>query len=578
MLWRWGMGKRLAVLGLFCFSVLWLMSAYGQETTTLTIRSQYGTPSPPVGTQTNIPINTVITASVATPVYSTSPGIRYVCTGWRARGSPDTLPAYGTTNSVTFTITINTTITWRWKTQYLVTTSVSPPGSGRIDVWPPSPDGWYDAKSIVTFFAIANEGYDFSHWTGGLRGTANPQTIWLRGPREVIANFIREKRYFVVIVGSPGGVPDPPEGVHEYNYGDTVTANCGLTPHSAGEGVQHVCTGHLGTGDVTDGSETSISFIIHHDSSVTWLWQLQYRLTTAANPPEFGTVTPSDETWHAEGSVVTMTATPNEGYAFANWSGALSGTTNPQTITMDSAKNVTANFAAEVPVADFTGTPTSGPAPLTVNFTDASTGLVTSYEWDFDNNGTVDSTLQNPSHTYSSVGTYTVKLTVTGPAGSDTDARIGYITVTERNWVLRSPTNKPPARKHHAIAYDSNRAVVVLFGGHNDSGQWYNDTWEWDGTQWTQKYPASKPTARLDHAMAYDSNRGVVVLFGGRKIESPWINDETWEWDGANWTQRSPANKPSPRERPAMAYDSNRGVVVLFGGYTGSDNEETWEY
>jgi len=63
-------------------------------------------------------------------------------------------------------------------------------------------------------------------------------------------------------------------------------------------------------------------------------------------------------------------------------------------------------------VANFTASSTSGNVPLTVQFTDTSTGSVSSYAWDFDNDGTVDSTDQNPVHTYTSAGTYTVNLTV----------------------------------------------------------------------------------------------------------------------------------------------------------------------
>ena len=65
------------------------------------------------------------------------------------------------------------------------------------------------------------------------------------------------------------------------------------------------------------------------------------------------------------------------------------------------------------PVANFSGSPTSGTEPLTVNFTDLSTGSITSWAWTFGDGGT--STAQNPSHTYTSAGTYTVALTVTGP-------------------------------------------------------------------------------------------------------------------------------------------------------------------
>jgi uncharacterized repeat protein (TIGR02543 family) len=157
---------------------------------TLTIRSQHGTPDPPLGTWAYA-VGAEVTASIASPV-SGSPGVRYICTGWRARGSPDTLPPEGTVNSVTFTIIMNTTITWRWRTQYLLTTGISPESSGTIDISPTSADGYYDAKSTITLTAIENEGYDFSYWSGGLRGIANPQNLLLRGPRTVTANFIPE--------------------------------------------------------------------------------------------------------------------------------------------------------------------------------------------------------------------------------------------------------------------------------------------------------------------------------------------------------------------------------------------------
>ena len=80
------------------------------------------------------------------------------------------------------------------------------------------------------------------------------------------------------------------------------------------------------------------------------------------------------------------------------------------------------------PVAGFSGSPTSGTAPLSVNFTDASTGSITSRSWSFGDGGS--STTTNPTHTYSSAGTYTVELTVTGPGGSDKETRTNYITVT----------------------------------------------------------------------------------------------------------------------------------------------------
>ena len=79
--------------------------------------------------------------------------------------------------------------------------------------------------------------------------------------------------------------------------------------------------------------------------------------------------------------------------------------------------------------SDFFATPTSGIAPLAVTFTDASTGDIDTWSWDFDNDGTEDATEQNPLCTYNSPGLYTVSLTVSGLGGSDPLTRTDYIAV-----------------------------------------------------------------------------------------------------------------------------------------------------
>ena len=85
---------------------------------------------------------------------------------------------------------------------------------------------------------------------------------------------------------------------------------------------------------------------------------------------------------------------------------------------------------SETTVAAFSAVPLSGFAPLEVQFTDASTGTgLLTYVWDFDNDGITDNTTQSPSYTYSTAGTYTVNLTVTGSGGSDSELKTNYITV-----------------------------------------------------------------------------------------------------------------------------------------------------
>ena len=78
--------------------------------------------------------------------------------------------------------------------------------------------------------------------------------------------------------------------------------------------------------------------------------------------------------------------------------------------------------------AGFTATPTSGTAPLTVSFTEASTGKITRRLWNFGDGAT--STANHPSHTYTHTGSYTVSLVVNATVGSHTLTRASYVTVT----------------------------------------------------------------------------------------------------------------------------------------------------
>ncbi len=87
------------------------------------------------------------------------------------------------------------------------------------------------------------------------------------------------------------------------------------------------------------------------------------------------------------------------------------------------------------PIADFSATPTSGLAPVSVSFTDASLNVPTAWSWDFGDGAT--STEQNPYHSYLIGGSYSVSLTVTNYAGSDTKAVSDYVTITGRPVEIR---------------------------------------------------------------------------------------------------------------------------------------------
>ncbi|HUN82431.1 MAG TPA: hypothetical protein VMV81_13085, partial [Phycisphaerae bacterium] len=142
-------------------------------------------------------------------------------------------------------------------------------------------------------------------------------------------------------------------------------------------------------------------------------------------------------------------------------------------------------------------------------------------------------------------------------------------------WTNVSPA--PPPRTSSAMVYDSMRHVSVLFGG--ETGSPNGETWEWDGATWFLR-STTGPSPRFYHAMAFDSIRGVTVLFGGTVFDDyDYVRtNETWEWNGSVWNLRA-LGGPGPRDGHALAYDSRRGVTVLFGGntYDGSQGD-TWEW
>lgn len=99
-----------------------------------------------------------------------------------------------------------------------------------------------------------------------------------------------------------------------------------------------------------------------------------------------------------------------------------------------------------------------------------------------------------------------------------------------------------------------------------------------DCVRWTLRTDAGAPEARAGHVMAYDSDRGVTVLFGGHRFAEVGVNlvyfNDTWEYDGNSW-QRIVIDGPSPlwRTASAMCYDSVRHEMVLAGGYNGDEDE-----
>jgi len=137
---------------------------------------------------------------------------------------------------------------------------------------------------------------------------------------------------------------------------------------------------------------------------------------------------------------------------------------------------------------------------------------------------------------------------------------------------------KPPSRSYFAMAYDSESARSVLFGGVSGGGLTLNDTWAYDSAANGWTYMGAKPPARSYFAMAYDSESDRVILFGGLGASSGYFND-TWAYDfnTNTWTKMDPVAEPPARGSHAMTYETRSDRVILFGGNSNAGLlNDTW--
>jgi beta propeller repeat protein len=137
---------------------------------------------------------------------------------------------------------------------------------------------------------------------------------------------------------------------------------------------------------------------------------------------------------------------------------------------------------SEIPAADFSASTTSGNAPLTVVFTDKSTGSPTEWKWSF-GDGSALVTQYNLTYTYTKPGTYTVKETVSNAAGKDTEIKTNYITV-------KAAPVKAPVAAFSASATSGKKPLKVQFTNKSTNSP---TSWKWsfgDGTYSTSKSPS----------------------------------------------------------------------------------------
>ena len=180
----------------------------------------------------------------------------------------------------------------------------------------------------------------------------------------------------ITLVSSPAGLLVSVDGGAAQAAPFTVTLPAGVHTitvaaiQAGSSGTQFVFTGWSDAGAASHSITVGSSPITY-----TATFKTQYQLTTAASPAAGGTLTPPNGTFYDAGSLVGVQAAGNAGYLFANFSGALTGSGNPQNVSMSGPTNVVANFTPLTPnLAASVGARTVAGITVLVNLTLTNTG------------------------------------------------------------------------------------------------------------------------------------------------------------------------------------------------------------
>jgi PKD repeat protein len=235
-----------------------------------------------------------------------------------------------------------------------------------------------------------------------------------------------------------------------WDFGDGTTSAAAVAHHLYGVAGTYSVSLTVTTADGTD-TRTRVDYIVVGNGSGATPPNAVFSGTpTGGNAPltvnftdvsTAGSSPISGWSWTFGDGSTSTAQNPSHTYSGnGTYTVALAVTTSVGTDTETKPDYIVVSAAPVLPTADFSGTPTEGSVPLTVQFTDrselGSATSFTSHTWNFGDGGT--STATSPSHTYALPGTYAVSLTVVTTVGSDSEAKNAYITV-------RPPPVRPTA-------------------------------------------------------------------------------------------------------------------------------------
>ena len=259
----------------------------------------------------------------------------FTFTNWTENGTVVSSQA-----NYTFTVNNNHTLVANFQAlpqNYTINVSANPTNGGTV-----SGGGTYQQGQSCTVRATANTGYNFTNWTenGTVVSTQAQYSFTVTGNRTLVANFTQQQ-FTITAIAEPGDHAGGVEGGGTYTYGQscTLTATPCTPPFIFVNWTKNgviVSTNNTYTFTVTESATYIAHFVVE-----------TFTVSTIANPAEGGILTGGGT--YEFGEIVTVNATPNEGFAFVNWTenGLVVSVDPSYTFGVGGDHTLTANFETQ---------------------------------------------------------------------------------------------------------------------------------------------------------------------------------------------------------------------------------------
>ena len=308
----------------------------------------------------------------------------FTFTNWTENGS-----VVSTQASYTFVVNSNRNLVANFQAQtqnYNITVSANPTNGGTV-----TGGGSYQQGQSCTVHATANSGFTFTNWTenGSVVSTQANYTFTVSGNRTLVANFQAQPQNYTISVSANPTNAGTVSGGGTFQQGQTCTVHA--TPATNYTFVKWTENGNQVS------TNANYTFTVNGNRNLVAQFQGQScYIATTSNPSNGGT-TSGNGLYHF-GETCTVTATPATGYEFINWTdnGSVASTEVAYTFTVESGRNLVANFAVQTFQITATVEPAEGGTAIgggTYNYGDMVTIEVdTNEDWAFLNwteNGSV---------------------------------------------------------------------------------------------------------------------------------------------------------------------------------------------